>query len=194
MWKEIWSKRQFVRYVCNAMSDVISTHITIPSICELLDYYWRWPCDKILREILILIFNWQSSRLSWVSREDHLFCVLLAQWITWLTRDRCNPKVPSSIPAGGKDFPWARKFNHIALCLGGHIKVRVPGATIARKNTCVIITLQYYAPKWALLSINQNQDQAIRFQLTFLVCESEPFYEQLDQHCCSYMLKWSNSH
>ena len=31
--------------------------------------------------------------------------VLLAQWITWLTRDRCNPKVPSSIPAGGKDFP-----------------------------------------------------------------------------------------
>ena len=74
-------------------------------------------------------------------------CVLLAQWITWLTRDRCNPKVPSSIPAGGKVFPWARKFNHIALCLGGHIKVRVPGATIARKNTCVIITPQYYAPK-----------------------------------------------
>ena len=34
-----------------------------------------------------------------------LRCVLLAQWITWLTRDRCNPKVPSSIPAGGKDFP-----------------------------------------------------------------------------------------
>ena len=32
-------------------------------------------------------------------------CVLLAQWITWLTRDRCNPKVPGSIPAGGKDFP-----------------------------------------------------------------------------------------
>ena len=32
-------------------------------------------------------------------------CVLLAQWITWLTRDCCNPKVPSSIPAGGKDFP-----------------------------------------------------------------------------------------
>ena len=32
-------------------------------------------------------------------------CVLLAQWITWLTRDRCNPKVPNSIPAGGKDFP-----------------------------------------------------------------------------------------
>ena len=74
-------------------------------------------------------------------------CVLLAQWIKWLTRDRCNPKVPSSIPAGGKDFPWARKFNHIALCLGGHIKVRVPGATIARKNTCVIITPQYYALK-----------------------------------------------
>ena len=67
-------------------------------------------------------------------------------WLTWLTRDHCNPKVPSSIPAGGKDFPWARKFNHIALCLGRHIKVRVPGATIARKNTCVIITPQYYAP------------------------------------------------
>ena len=70
----------------------------------------------------------------------------LAQWLTWLTQGRCNPKVPSSIPAGGKDFPWARKCNHIALCLGGHIKVRVPGATIARKNTCVIITPQYYAP------------------------------------------------
>ena len=39
-------------------------------------------------------------------------------------RCKCNPKVSSSIPAGGKDFPWARKFNHIALCLGGHIKVR----------------------------------------------------------------------
>ena len=49
-----------------------------------------------------------------------------------------NVQVPSSIPAGGKDFPSARKFNYIALCLGGHIKVRVPGATIARKNTCVI--------------------------------------------------------
>ena len=32
-------------------------------------------------------------------------CVLLAQWLTWLTRDHCNPKVPSSIPAAGKDFP-----------------------------------------------------------------------------------------
>ena len=39
-------------------------------------------------------------------------------------------------------------FSHFLLvCLGGHIKVRVPGATIARKNTCVIITPQYYAPK-----------------------------------------------
>ena len=57
----------------------------------------------------------------------YIKCVLLAQWLTWLTRDHC-------------------KFNHIALCLGGHIKVRVPGATIARKNTCVIITTQYYAP------------------------------------------------
>ena len=27
--------------------------------------------------------------------------------------------------------------------LGGHIKVRVPGATIARKNICVMITPQY---------------------------------------------------
>ena len=72
--------------------------------------------------------------------------VLRAQWLSWLTQGLCNPKVPSSIPAGGKGFPWARKFNHIALCLGGHIKVRVPGATIARKNTCVIITPQYNAP------------------------------------------------
>ena len=37
--------------------------------------------------------------------EQYSLCVLLAQWITWLTRDRCNPNVPSSIPAGGKDFP-----------------------------------------------------------------------------------------
>ena len=29
----------------------------------------------------------------------------------------CNPKLPSSIPAGGKDFPWARKFNHIGSML-----------------------------------------------------------------------------
>ena len=32
--------------------------------------------------------------------------------------------------------------------------------------------------KLVLLSI-YREDQAIRFQLTFLVCESEPFYEQL---------------
>ena len=41
-------------------------------------------------------------------------------------RCRCNPKVPSSIPAGGKDFPWARKFNHIALCRGGAHKSTGP--------------------------------------------------------------------
>ena len=29
------------------------------------------------------------------------------------------------------------------------------------------------------LSLYVREDQAIRFQLTFLVCESEPFYEQL---------------
>ena len=34
-----------------------------------------------------------------------IVCRTMAQWITWLTRDRCNPKFPSSIPAGGKDFP-----------------------------------------------------------------------------------------
>ena len=41
-------------------------------------------------------------------------CVLLAQWVCLAgavanvadsNRCRCNPKVPSSIPAGGKDFP-----------------------------------------------------------------------------------------
>ena len=74
----------------------------------------------------------------------HVVICLAGQWLSWLTQGRCNPKVLSSIPAGGKGFPSARKFNHIALCLGGHIKVRVPGATIARKN--VIITHQYYAP------------------------------------------------
>ena len=31
--------------------------------------------------------------------------VWLAQWLSWLTPGRCNPKVPSSFPAGGKDFP-----------------------------------------------------------------------------------------
>ena len=41
-------------------------------------------------------------------------------------RCRCNPKVPSSIPAGGKDFPSARKFNHIALCRGGAHKSTGP--------------------------------------------------------------------
>ena len=66
-------------------------------------------------------------------------------------RCKYNPKVPSSIPAGGKDFPFLEQeslitYIVIALCLGGHIKVRVPRATIARKNTCVIITPQYYAP------------------------------------------------
>ena len=105
--------------------------------------------SRILWRICLLMYQ--------LDTKYEILCVLLAQWITWLTRDHCNPKVPSSIPAGDKDFPWARKFNHIALCLGGHIKVRVPGATIARKNTCVIITPQYYALKWALLSINQNQ-------------------------------------
>ena len=43
--------------------------------------------------------------ISAIWRDTLRICVLLAQWITWLTRDRCNPKVPSSIPAGGKDFP-----------------------------------------------------------------------------------------
>ena len=32
-------------------------------------------------------------------------CVLLAQWLSWMTQGRCNPKVSSSIPAGGKGFP-----------------------------------------------------------------------------------------
>ena len=38
----------------------------------------------------------------------------------------CNPKVPSSVPAGGKDFPWARKFNHLTLCRGGAHKSTGP--------------------------------------------------------------------
>ena len=29
----------------------------------------------------------------------------LADAVANVARDRCNPKVPSSIPAGGKDFP-----------------------------------------------------------------------------------------
>ena len=47
----------------------------------------------------------------------------------------CNPKVPSSIPAGGKDFPWARKFNHIAQCRGGTHKSTGP--------LCVYSELKY---------------------------------------------------
>ena len=40
------------------------------------------------------------------SLRPNLLCVLLAQWLTWLTWTVVgNPKVPSSIPAGGKDFP-----------------------------------------------------------------------------------------
>ena len=44
-----------------------------------------------------------------------------------------------------------QKFNHIALCLGGHIKVRVPGATIALKNhhtlvLCSKVSLPEYKP------------------------------------------------
>ena len=45
------------------------------------------------------------SNLKFDDKFGILVQVLLAQWITWLTRDRCNPKMPSSIPAGGKDFP-----------------------------------------------------------------------------------------
>ena len=77
------------------------------------------------------------------SKAAPLKCVLLAQWLTWLTRDHCNPKVPSSIPLAARTF--LEQESYIALCLGWHIKVRVSGATIARKNTCVIITPQYYA-------------------------------------------------
>ena len=67
-----------------------------------------------------------------------------------------NPTLPSPTPNTRFLFPFPlprhprpplpqQHILHI-LCLGGHIKVRVPGATIARKNTCVIITPQYYAP------------------------------------------------
>ena len=38
----------------------------------------------------------------------------------------CNPKVLSSIPDVGKDFPLARKFNHITLCRGGAHKSTGP--------------------------------------------------------------------
>ena len=35
-------------------------------------------------------------------------------------------------------FSEHKNINRQALCLCGHIKVRVPGATIARKNTRVV--------------------------------------------------------
>ena len=55
-------------------------------------------------------------------------------------------KLLSTQGTGADKLLSIQRVNHIALCLGGHIKVRVLGATIARKNTCVIITLQDYAP------------------------------------------------
>ena len=55
-------------------------------------------------------------------------------------------KLLSTQGTGADKLLSTQRVNNIALCLGGHIKVRVPGATITRKNTCVIITPQYYAP------------------------------------------------
>ena len=58
----------------------------------------------------------------------HIFTLCLAGAVANVTDSQrcCNPKVLSSIPAGGKDFPWARKFNHIALCRGGAHKSTGP--------------------------------------------------------------------
>ena len=49
--------------------------------------------------------------------------------------DCCNPKVPSSTPAGSKDFPSAGKFNHLALCHRGAHKSKGP--------LCVYSELKY---------------------------------------------------
>ena len=69
-----------------------------------------------------------------------------------------DQKVMSSNPGRSKGVFFSSKFiNSQALCLGGHPKVRVPGATIALKNiSCVIkkynlTTPQYYALNGALL-------------------------------------------
>ena len=53
----------------------------------------------------ISMFTQQIHELHENRIHQNRWCVLLAQWITWLTRDCCNPKVSSSIPTGGKDFP-----------------------------------------------------------------------------------------
>ena len=53
---------------------------------------------------------------------DHIQIVCLAGVVALynvVDLARCNPKVPSSTPPGGKDCPWARKFNHICVAGGG---------------------------------------------------------------------------
>ena len=70
------------------------------------DSFCRNVCPQFyVLNIVFLLRRNQNSTTSLTPIFSNFSCVLLAQWITWLTRDRCNPKVPSSIPAGGKDFP-----------------------------------------------------------------------------------------
>ena len=64
-----------------------------------------------------------------------LICTLTGAVANAADSNRCNPKVPSSIPAGGKNFPSTKKFNHIALCRGGAHKSTGP--------LCVYSELKY---------------------------------------------------
>ena len=61
----------------------------------------------------------------------------VVQWLGFLL---CDQKVMGSIPGRSKGvFFFAKNINRQALCLGGHTEVRVPGSTIARKNTSCVI-------------------------------------------------------
>ena len=60
----------------------------------------------------------------------------VVQWLGFLPIDQ---KVMGSNPGRSKGvFLRAKNINRQALCLGGHLKVQVLGASITRKNTCVI--------------------------------------------------------
>ena len=61
----------------------------------------------------------------------------VVQWLGFLSTDQ-KVMVSSSGRSEGVFF-LAKNVNRQALCLGGHTKVRVPGASTSRKNTSCVI-------------------------------------------------------